>query len=531
MLSLDALDFRTLLGNRIGLEREMLRVGADHRVATTLHPAALGHKLSHPQITVDFSEGLLELVTAPHATRRAMLHELAELHAFVARSLDHHERLWSLSMPPSVRSEEILIGDFGSSHSGRMKQVYRQGLANRYGKIMQVIAGVHYNFSFDTAFIAHMHELMGRGLSPEECRNRLYFRLIRGFDRLAWLLPYLFGASPIAAATSNGLAADWLQSFDDEHVIGEFATSLRMSEIGYQSPAQADLNISHACLNDYVRGLVDATRTPWPAYQRLGRQRDGQWLQLSGNILQIENEYYSAIRPKQSVELGERPACALHSRGVEYIEVRLLDVDPFSATGISQQTADFLEIFLLACLRQEAQAGEDAAADQANLRASITRGREPGLQLSRPEGRIALADWAQECLGECLELAQRMDQAAGSQAYANAVQAQLAKLADPALLPSQRVIDAAQAEGYGRWAIARCEEHSAQLAAAPLLAERLESLVAQARHSFAAAAQIEAQQSGSFDEYVQSYFDSLCEQSSAELGLIAAEAAPTRAFL
>ena len=517
---LDAVDFHTLRHNRSGLEREMLRVTPGHRVAASPHPAALGHKLSHPRITVDFSEGLLELVSPPFESRPTMLAELARLHNFVARGLADGEKLWPLSMPPSATPDEILIADFGPSLSGRMKQVYRQGLANRYGKIMQIIAGVHYNFSFDPAFVAHMHETMGRELAPEECRNRLYFRLIRGFDRHAWLLPYLFGASPVAAKTSNGLAADWLQALDDEHVGGEYATSLRMSEIGYQSPAQAELEISHAGVADYVRELVAATRTPWPEYQALGIKVDGHWRQLNGNILQIENEYYSAIRPKQSVQLGERPACALHTRGVEYIELRMLDVDPFEPLGIGRSTAEFLEVFLLWCLSTGSEVGDWTREDKANQQASIRRGREPGLQLRRGGQLVPLVDWAAEVLAACDELALRLDAVHGGSQYAAAVAAQTAKLQDPRQLPSQRVLDEASAAGgYGQWAARLSDRHSQDLARADLPGAEQSAFEAQAARSFQEAEQLARQQTGSFDDYVAAYYESLCEESSAALGL------------
>lgn len=514
---LEELDFSSLSNNLTGMEREMLRVTAEGRVATSDHPAGVGHKLTHPSITVDFSEGLLELVTRPHAPREGMLDELSGLQAFVARGLQHGEYCWALSMPPNAREEEVRIADFGGSLSGRMKQVYRQGLAARYGGIMQIIAGVHYNFSFDARFMAYMHERVGKGLDAQECRNRLYFRLIRGFDRHAWLLPYLFGASPVAARSSLAGPSNWLRDLDADHVYGEFATSLRMSDIGYQSPAQADLFISHRNLQDYVRELVLATRTPWPDYENLGVRQGDEWVQLNANILQIENEYYSAIRPKQIVQRGERPACALYLRGVSYIEVRMLDVDPFEPLGMNPATAYFMEVFLLACLALGQEEQDTAQADRHNQKLAIKYGRRTNLKLMRGAASIRLRDWADEFLDECAAVAERLDKVHGSSRYAEAVRTQRGKWKEPQTLPSQQVLDASSSQGYGRWSREISQAHTRFLASRPLSSTDLAGCTQAVQASFAAAQQLEKEQAGDFAGYVQQYYDSLCSETLTSL--------------
>ncbi len=502
--------------NQTGLEREMLRIGADHQLATSAHPVAIGHKLTHAGITVDFSEGLLELVTQPFGRRPAMLDQMRGMHAFVARNLQDEEYCWALSMPPQTQPERVRIAEFGPSLSGRMKQVYRQGLAARYGKIMQVIAGVHYNFSFDPRFLAQEQAVSGSTADAQECRNRLYFRLIRGFGAHAWLLPYLFGASPVAARSSAREDVSGLLSLDADHVYGEYATSLRMSDIGYQSPAQADLVISHHCLEDYVRDLVLATRTPWPEYERLGVRKGEDWVQLNANILQIENEYYSAIRPKQIVQRGERPACALFHRGVSYIEVRLLDVDPFEPLGMSAATAQFMEIFLLVCLAH----GEDdwlfAQADRHNQKLAVRYGRRPDLKLMRGASSLPLRHWADELLDECAAVAEKMDAAQGGRAYADAVACQRAKLHAPETLPSQRVLDAS-AGGYARWAQELSQAHTQAMAQVELNAAELARRGEEVARSFERAAQLEREQGGDFVEFVQQYYDSVCGEMLAAL--------------
>lgn len=514
---LSCLQPELLTGNQLGLEREALRTTAAGQVATTPHPRAIGDKLSHPEITVDFSEGLLEFVSRPHQQLDALLDEMQSLHNFVARSLHADEMLWAMSMPPPACEQDIQIADFGRSASGLMKQVYRQGLAARYGKIMQIISGVHFNFSVDPRFIAEMQKASASALEEQDYRNQFYFRLIRGFDQHAWLLPYLFGASPIAARSSVAAELHWLKPLDEQYVHGEFATSLRMSDIGYQSPAQSELFISHKNIDAYVRELVLATRTPWPDYQKLGVRRGDDWVQLSGNILQIENEYYSAIRPKQIADRGQRPACALKNRGVSYIEVRLLDVDPFDSLGISPDTANFMQVFMMACLAWGENDGGRQQQGKHNRGMAIRHGRDPKLQLMRHLGPVSLRDWADECLDDCAVIAECLDQVDGDSRYSRAIRVQREKWSDTDKLPSQRVMNESAKEGYHSWASSLSRRYSHDFANAAMGQARLDELQATARQSLEQTAALEAEDSGDLSAYVADYFSSLCDQQLASL--------------
>lgn len=511
------LDFSTLTQNAMGLERETLRVNQQGVVMATPHPSAIGNKLSHPEITVDFSEGLLELVSPPRAGFAAVRDDMQRLHAWVARHLPEDEMFWGLSMPPQASQDQIQIADFGPSASGRMKQVYRQGLASRYGKIMQIISGVHFNFSFDSRFISAMHDVFGSGLNEQECRNRLYFRLIRGFDQYAWLLPYLFGASPVAARSSVAQSACGLKPLDAEHVYGEFATSLRMSDIGYQSPAQSDLHISHVNLQDYVRELVLATRTPWPDYQAMGTRKGDDWVQLNGNILQIENEYYSAIRPKQVSQRGERPACALHQRGVSYIEVRMLDVDPFHPLGLADESAHFMEVFLLACVGWGEQEQGREQQHKHNRSMAIRHGRQHDLELMRNTQPVRLRDWADQCLDECAQLAERLDAAHECDRYSRAVAVQRDKWKDPSTLPSQKVFDHAAEQGYHAWACGQSQRYTDDFKRALIPSDVDQAMHAVAKQSHTDALELSQQCHGDLAAYVEQYYSSLCDEKLAAM--------------
>ncbi|MEP6588555.1 MAG: glutamate--cysteine ligase, partial [Polaromonas sp.] len=304
---LKALTPEQLQGMRRGIEKESLRAQPNGALALTPHPAALGSALTHPSITTDFSESQVELVTSAHASPEAALEELTQLHQFTYRALQENgdEMLWVSSMPCDLPTDETIpLARFGSSNIGRAKSVYRMGLGHRYGRRMQTISGIHYNWSLP-------------GVSSEQ-----YFSLIRNFRRHAFVLLYLFGASPAVCSTFVAGRQHELQQLADSTMYMPHGTSLRMGRLGYQSDAQASLAVSYNSLEGYAASLQDALTRPYPAYEAVGiRNPGGDYNQLATTLLQIENEFYGTIRPKRVIRPGERPLHALRERGVEYIEV------------------------------------------------------------------------------------------------------------------------------------------------------------------------------------------------------------------
>src|SRR5438874_5963294 len=365
-----------LAGLRRGIEKESLRVRSDGTLAMTPHPHALGSALTHPHITTDFSEAQLELITGVHSTTAACLTELKQLHQFVYGHIDD-EMLWCASMPCKVPDENAIpIARFGPSNVGRAKSVYRTGLSHRYGRRMQTISGVHYNFSLleDAWPLADLRNA-----------NDAYFALIRNFRRHAWVLLYLFGASPAVCATFLEGRAHELRELAPGTFYLPYATSLRMGRLGYLSEAQDSLAVSYNDLESYAASLDDALTKPYPAYAAIGVREGDDYRQLAPSLLQIENEFYSTIRPKRVVHPGERPLHALRERGVQYVEIRAMDLDPFSAIGIAAETARFLDIFLLHCLLNDSPPDSlpEIKAIGRNKQRVAARGREPGLRLDR----------------------------------------------------------------------------------------------------------------------------------------------------
>src|SRR5437879_3591856 len=277
-----------------------------------------------------------------HTGIDACLAELKRIHQFVYRNIGD-EALWGASMPCTLPDEDAIpIARYGDSNVGRAKTVYRTGLSHRYGRRMQMIAGLHYNFSLPES----AWPLAGAG-GP----NEAYFALIRNFRRHAWLLLYLFGASPAVCASFVEGRRHELRELSAGTLYLPHATSLRMGRLGYLSDAQDKLLVSYNNLESYTASLYDVLTRPYAPYERIGI-RDGAdgYRQLATSLLQIENEFYSTIRPKRVIRPGERPLHALRERGVEYVEVRAMDLDPFSAVGITADTVRFLDVFLLHCL-------------------------------------------------------------------------------------------------------------------------------------------------------------------------------------
>lgn len=417
-----------------GIEREALRIFNSGKIATSTHPLKLGSKLTNKNITVDFSEGLLELITEPFDDINKTFIRLRNILAFSVQNLPSNELLLSTSMPPNVIENEIKIADFGYSNSGIMKRIYRQGLAKRYGKIMQTIAGLHYNFSYDSVLLNQL------SIDRKSSIDELYFSAINHYFEFMWLVPYLFGASPVCAKNLVKEKPKYLKSLDNDYYIAEHATSLRMSNLGYQSYAQNNLFISYENLQKYADDLIDATHTPYSNFEKIGMYDNAQLRQqLNCNILQIENEYYSTIRPKQITKRCERPASALLNRGVSYLEVRVLDVNPFIPLGIDSDAAYFIEALLLKCLMLPIKkySQHDIIRNKLNFSQVVTKGRHPKLQLMT-KNKVATS---LKTLGlEQLELINDAAKLMGKK-YHKAVNKQIEKFHDPTKTLSGRLIN------------------------------------------------------------------------------------------
>ena len=495
-----------------GIERETLRVDQFGDLALTPHPAALGAALTHQQITTDYSESLLEFITPAEPDVAAALARLDQIHRFAYSRLGD-ELMWNQSMPCHLPADaDIPIAWYGSSHIGTLKHVYRRGLALRYGKTMQCIAGIHYNFSLSEEVWKLLHRIespRNSGLSDRQFQSESYIALVRNFRRYNWLLMYLFGASPALSANFLRGRTSQLEKLSDDTYYLPYATSLRMSDLGYQNNAQSGLSPHYNDLQSYIDSLAHAVSDPYPPYEAMGTRRDGEWIQINTNVLQIENEYYSTIRPKRVINSGERPIQALSARGVQYVEVRCMDIDPFDPLGISLQTSRFLDVFLhlLALDESGLTSDPEAAENKNNFSTVVKQGRMPDLQLQRAGERIGLKQWGLELLDRMTPIAALLDAEMGGNVHAFALLAQRAKLHDPALTPSAQVLADIRAAGgsFIDFALARSSADAAHFKSRPLDAAEEAEFEALAAQSILEQQQIEASQTGDFDTFVAAY--------------------------
>ena len=494
-----------LRGGRRGLERETLRVTPEGRISARPHPEGLGSALANPHVTTDYSESLLELVTPTFHDSASLGHYLHELHHYVQRRLDG-ELLWASSMPCEIAGDhEVPVARYGRSHRGRFKEVYRRGLQTRYGGTMQAIAGAHFNYSFPDALWPVWAALRGQP-DTAEFRSTSYFELLRNFRRFDWLGLYLFGTTP-------ALSGSFLQGRDDPtlkllgpHTLhAPHATSLRMSDLGYRN--QGGVQVSANALPEYLRDLRRATHTVHPPFAALGVRVAGEYRQLNACLLQIDNEYYTSMRPKRVPLPGEATSTALARAGVEYVEVRSLDLCPWEPTGVNGEELHFMEALLALCLLRESAAIEpgERAERERNLLAVARRGREPGLLLERDGRPLPLAEWAAELLDGLEGVCELLDAGDPAQPHGRALRRQADKLRDVGLTPSARFLaELRAADGdFTAWTRSLSASHAAALGATQGRDAALQATFAsEAEESVREQAAIEASERGSFEEYL-----------------------------
>jgi glutamate--cysteine ligase len=497
--------------SRIGLEKESLRVSPEGTLASTAHPKNFGSALTHPNITTDYSEAMLEFITEPYEQTTDALARLKQIHQFVHRRLDE-EMLWSTSMPCVLHGDNsIPIARYGDSNLGMMKTVYRRGLGHRYGRAMQVISGIHFNYSFSDDFWLSYQAEEGQVGELKDFKSEAYFGLTRNLLRYGWLVAYLFGASPAVCKSFVDPAHRQFRNFNENTYFDPHATSLRLGDIGYTNKREHETGIhaNYDNLQNYVDTLNWAMEMPCEGYAEIGVEVDGRFEQLNANVLQIENEYYGTVRPKQPLNGLEKPMLALQNRGVEYIELRSLDVNVFEPMGIGQQQLDFLELFMVFCLLQESPLihAEENEEKDFNLMQTAHRGRRPGLKLRHHGEEIPLTEWALSLLG-CMEQVARLLDGDAQGRYSEAVLAHKAMIEDAELTPSAKMIAEMndRGEGFYHFSKVMSQRHHDFFCGLPQDAEVEKELADKAEVSLLEQAEIEAHPQQPFGEFLAEYF-------------------------
>lgn len=508
--ALESADDQCVGGGLRGIEKESLRVTPDGYLSQVRHPPGLGSALTNRYITTDFSEALLEFVTPALDSTWEALQAICDIHQFTYQHLGD-ELLWPASMPcRNPADTEIPLARYGDSNVGQMKTVYRRGLGHRYGRHMQTIAGVHFNYSLSKGFWPVYQAILEDSRPESEFRSDHYLGLVRNFRRFGWLVLYLFGASP-ALCKSFGDGSLSMPSLNDETYFEPYGTSLRMSDLGYNNQTQASIVISLNRLDEYIKDLGSAIRTPEPAYEKIGVVVDGEYQQLNINKLQIENEYYSPIRPKRVARSGERPTAALRRGGIEYVEIRSIDINVFDPCGISQNTMRFMEAFLFYCLVESSPEFDEAAIaeTQQNQALVAKRGREPGLRLHRDGKAVSLKDWASQIVDRVATVAELIDRSGESRCYAEAARLMATQVAEPETTPSARVIEELQQANcsFFDFALQMARSHKEYFSSiAPMPADRMSLLQEEATASIERQEEIESADEISFEQYLANYF-------------------------
>lgn len=500
-----------LWNSLIGIEKESLRVRMDGYLSDHPHPKSLGSALTNRFITTDFSEALLEFITPSFLNTWEVLRFLCDIHQFSYDAMGD-ELLWATSMPCRISEDrEIPIAYYGESNIGRMKKIYRNGLSYRYGRPMQTIAGIHFNYSLPTTFWSIYMDLEQSRTTENEFRSDAYLGLVRNFQRFGWLVLYLFGASPAVCKSFGGDVGSGMESLNYGTFYKSFGTSLRMSDLGYNSDTQARLDISINNLGDYINDLDKAITTPEPAYQKIGLKENNEYKQLSVNQLQIEDEYYSSIRPRSVALPGERPTAALRRSGIEYVEVRSLDINVFDPVGINQNTMRFMEVFLIYCLLKESPPFAKENKEEALKNHTITaeKGRNPSLELQRDGKIISLSHWATEILRDVRIVAELIEKGDGPDVYVHAVDAQLRLISDSELTPSARILAELRDTGasFFEFAMACTLGHKQYFSdLAPLVTVRNKELSDESAESIRRQRKIETSDAVNFEEYLKQWF-------------------------
>ena len=495
-----------------GIERESLRMQSSGFLSQADHPKALGSALTHPHITTDYSEALMEFITPPKDSIGKALDYLKDIHAVVHRQLENDEKLWPLSMPCMLddQEENIRLAQYGTSNVGRFKTLYRHGLGVRYGRRMQTISGVHYNLSFpDHFFEALQHaetDEQLKALSLQDYRSHRYFGLIRNFIRLTPLVMFVVGASPsVCKCFMTGREHHLLPLLKGTLYL-PYATALRMGRFGYQNSAQKQLGIHYNNLSGYLDGLQKAVHTPYAPFSSLGlNDAQGQPIQINDHVLQIENEYYSLVRPKQVPQEGETPSEALQKRGVGYVELRAVDVNPYDPVGIDENTAGFLEVLALYCLLQDSPdlLDDEQEIIEQNQAEVVNRGRAPNASIAENGKAYPIEEWCSRYLTAMQPLSALLDSAYDTHVYRDALAVMQSRVDEVDETLSAKMIEDTLKQG-GTWSFGSymAQQHAGAYEQHPLSAETQAYFAEAAQVSLQRQQELEQDTSISFEQYL-----------------------------
>ncbi|MFQ1046977.1 bifunctional glutamate--cysteine ligase GshA/glutathione synthetase GshB [Avibacterium paragallinarum] len=380
-----------------GIEKESQRVRADGSIVTTEHPKVFGNRSYHPYIQTDFAESQMELITPPQKNLEDSLRWLSAIHQVVLRSIPEDEYLFPLSMPAGLPPEDkIQVAQLDNPED----VAYREHLVKSYGKNKQMVSGIHYNFQLDPEFIQALFKLQDKEQSAVRFQNDLYLKMAKNFLRYQWVLLYLLAATPTVQDNyfkqGNPLKA------------GQYVRSLRSSQYGYVNAPE--IKVSFDSIEQYVESLE-------------------YWVN-SGKLI-AEKEFYSNVRLR-----GAKKARELLNNGIQYLEFRLFDLNPFEQYGISLADAKFIHYFVLLMIWL------DETVDQNGV--ELGKARLAEVALENPLSPTQYAAEGEQLLNQLLAMLQDIH---APQEISEIVQQKLQQFADPALTLGGRLVQAIEKAG------------------------------------------------------------------------------------
>ncbi|MBO3399772.1 bifunctional glutamate--cysteine ligase GshA/glutathione synthetase GshB [Clostridium perfringens] len=404
-----------------GLEKENVRVTERGNLALTPHPKAFGDREKNAYIKTDFSESQLEMVTPVCNTLEEVYSFICNLNKVVSLEImKNGEFLWPQSNPPILpREEEIPIAKL----SNREDELYRENLSYKYGKKKQVISGIHYNFSFKEEFIKLLYKELKVEKDFREFKDDIYLRMARNFQKYHWLLIYLTGASPV-------FHESYIEEIKEEgEILGEDSyyikddTSLRNSSYGYKN--KKDYYVSYNSIGEYASDIKNLVKD---------------------KEIQSIKEYYNPIRLKS---LGSEDMLeSLLNKGIDYLEVRLLDLDPLSIQGVSKETLYLVHLFMIYTLLKENK--EITYKDQEeffkNHDMVALKGRNEEAVIHENGVPVLLKDKGREILSEMDEIVEILF--SNNEEFKNVIKRALEKINNPHDIISEKLIKDIKEEGY-----------------------------------------------------------------------------------
>ena len=420
LFNLSKLSTDEILAGSFGIEWESLRARGKGELSLTPHPRAFGDKLKNPLITTDFSESQIEMITPVFDTIDKAFDTFSLLADLVNSSLPEDEYLWFQSIPCILPyNDEIPIAQY--SDEGESSQKYREDLAKKYGVKKQMISGVHFNFSFDDDVLKKLQKILGSELTFKEFRNEVYLKIARNYLRYCWLIIYLTGCS---IGSHNTFTEECIHLMDAKDDYGSYYStkgpSFRNSSCGYKN--LKNLYPSYASVEDFTRDVEDF---------------------IERGDLSEAKELYTQIRlkPKDPADYLN----SLNEDGIQYIEIRTLDINPFYQCGLVRHDMKFLHLFLIymfvkdessyANWQEEAHINEENAAEMAY---------DESMRLIRDGKKVTLKSWASEIINEMYGMCEVF----GIDEERKTLRLMCNRIKDPSLTYGQRLLNMIRDGGY-----------------------------------------------------------------------------------